>query len=284
MQISFLNGQFISKHDAKVSIEDRGFNFADGVYEVINFKDLVLLNFSKHLKRLKRSLSETKIKSPFINMNSLHLIIKNLIHLNSVNEGFIYIQITRGTSQRNHLFPKNALANIVISLYPHKNFDILKKGVKVKLSSDLRWKRCDIKTISLLPNVLGKQLAHELGVYELWLINSKKKITEGTTSNAFIILDNGKILTHPKNNFILGGVTRDSVIEVAKQNKLELEEKAFTLSQAFSAKEAFLTSTTVGVLPVLSIDDKIISKGKIGSVTQKLMKLYDDYLSKQINE
>ena len=284
MQISFLNGQFISKHDAKVSIEDRGFNFADGVYEVINFKNSVLLNFSKHLKRLKRSLLETKIKSPFINMNSLHLIIKNLIHLNSVNEGFIYIQITRGTSQRNHLFPKNVLANIVISLYSHKSFDILKKGVKVRLSSDLRWKRCDIKTISLLPNVLGKQLAHELGVYELWLINSKKKITEGTTSNAFIILDNEKILTHPKNNFILGGVTRDSVIEVARQNKLELEEKAFTLSQAFSAKEAFLTSTTVGVLPVLGIDDKIISKGKVGSVTQKLMKLYDGYLSKQLNE
>ena len=284
MQISFLNGQFISKHDAKVSIEDRGFNFADGVYEVINFKNSVLLNFSKHLKRLKRSLLETKIKSPFINMNSLHLIIKNLIHLNSVNEGFIYIQITRGTSQRNHLFPKNVLANIVISLYSHKSFDILKKGVKVRLSSDLRWKRCDIKTISLLPNVLGKQLAHELGVYELWLINNKKEITEGTTSNAFIILDNEKILTHPKNNFILGGVTRDSVIEVARQNKLELEEKAFTLSQAFSAKEAFLTSTTVGVLPVLGIDDKIISKGKVGSVTQKLMKLYDGYLSKQLNE
>ena len=284
MQISFLNGQFISKHDAKISIEDRGFNFADGVYEVINFKDLVLLNFSKHLKRLKRSLLETKIKSPFINMNSLHLIIKNLIHLNSVNEGFIYIQITRGTSQRNHLFPKNALANIVISLYSHKSFDILKKGVKVRLSSDLRWKRCDIKTISLLPNVLGKQLAHELGVYELWLINNKKEITEGTTSNAFIILDNGKILTHPKNNFILGGVTRDSVVEVAKQNKLKLEEKAFTLSQAFSAKEAFLTSTTVGVLPVLGIDDKIISQGKVGSVTQKLMNLYDDYLSNQLNE
>ena len=280
MGISYVNGRYLHKSIANISIEDRGFNFSDGIYEVMNFSKKKILNYQKHIKRLKRSLKEIKIPLPFYNLSTLEIIIKKLISFNSYNSGTIYLQITRGSSNRNHLFPNNTKLNIVINIYPQKDLSSLKKGVDIITAPDLRWKRCDIKSISLLANVLGKQKAFDLGVYELWLTYNKGIISEGTTSNCFIVKNNNTILTHPKNNKILGGVTRESVIEIARKNKINVFEKEFTVNQAYKCKEAFLTSTTVGILPVKKIDDYSINKAIIGSITLKLMKLYEDFLRK----
>ncbi len=278
MSISYVNGKYLSKDKATISIEDRGFNFSDGVYEVINFSEGKILNFKKHVQRLERSLSEIEIIFPFANKKILELIIEKLISFNYFDNGFIYLQITRGSSSRNHLFPLNTLPNIVISLYPKKNNKILERGVKVISSADLRWGRCDIKSVCLLANVLGKQMAYNKNVYEVWQTYNNGIISEGTTSNSFIVSKNQAIITHPKNNKILGGVTRDLVLEIAKKNKMKIQEREFKLKEVYNADEAFLTSTTVGILPVLKINDRTINNGIIGKVTKKLIELHKSYL------
>ncbi len=284
MAFCYINGSFELKTNAVVSIEDRGFNFSDGVYEVMAFADQKILNFKKHVRRLDNSLLELRIPQPFVNVKSLELIITKLIKLNNLNDGFIYLQITRGNAKRNHLFPNKINPNIVIFTF---NLNIDKKiksnGVKVGLTEDLRWSRCDIKSISLLPNVLEKQKAYENGYYEYWQIRNSI-VTEGSTSNAFIVNKNNQIITHPINNFILGGVTRDSVIEIAKKEKIEVIEQGFSPDEIDNCKEAFLTSTTVGVLPVVKIENRKVNSGMPGRITKNLIKKYNNYLLDQINE
>ena len=283
MQFNYLNGKFLYKNESKISTEDRGFNFADGVYEVIAFRKKNLLNYSKHIKRLKYSLKNLKINSPLTNLNSLNFILKYLISINFLEHGFLYIQITRGSSERNHLFSSELKSNLFISIFQTKNLTKFKQsGVSVIISNDIRWERCDIKSISLLPNVIGKQAAFNMKAYETWQ-KKKNYITEGTTSNAFIIKDK-KIFTHKKNNHILGGVTRDVVIEIIKKKKIKIYEKKFSIDDAYNADEAFLTSTTVGILPVIKIDKKKISNGKIGILTKKLIVEYDEYLKRQVKD
>ena len=277
----YVNGSYLNKADALISVEDRGFNFSDGVYEVIAFNKRKLLNFNKHILRLKKSLNGISIKKPFSNFKSLELIILHLIDLNHLNKGFIYLQITRGSAKRNHLFPKRVKPNVIIFAFSNKKLDNLLEGVRVGTSEDIRWLRCDLKSISLLPNLLEKQKAYDRGLYEIWQ-KRDSLITEGSTSNAFIVNSNDTILTHPKNNLILGGVTRDCVVSLAKKNKILLEEKAFTLNDIKKCKEAFLTSTTVGVLPVIKIDNLIINNKKIGEITKKITNLYNQFLNNQI--
>ena len=281
MSICYVNGSYQNKTDALISVEDRGFNFSDGVYEVIGFTNNKLLNFKKHSIRLQRSLNGLKIPHPFKNFKSLELIILNLLDLNYVESGFVYLQITRGSAKRNHLFPINIKPNVVIFTFSNKNIKDLLKGVKVGISEDLRWLRCDIKSISLLPNVLEKQKAFDKGFYEIWQTRNNK-ITEGSTSNAFIINSNNVILTHPANNFILGGVTRDCVVEIAKLNGFSVKENSFTIEDIKKCKEAFLTSTTVGVLPVVEIDKYVVNNSKPGNITLEIIDLYNNYLQKQL--
>ena len=281
MSTYYVNGSYLNKADALISVEDRGLNFSDGVYEVIAFNKKKLLNLNKHIFRLKKSLGGISIKIPFSNFKSLELIILHLIDLNHLNKGFIYLQITRGSAKRNHLFPKKVKPNVIIFAFSNKNLDNLSKGVKVGTSEDIRWLRCDLKSISLLPNLLEKQKANDKGLYEIWQ-KRDSLITEGSTSNAFIVNSNNTILTHPKNNLILGGVTRDCIVSLAKKNKFLLEEKAFSMNEIKKCKEAFLTSTTVGVLPVLKIDSVIINNKKIGEITKKIINLYNQFLINQI--
>tara|TARA_E500000178_G_C17023037_1_gene756542 strand:- start:564 stop:1424 length:861 start_codon:yes stop_codon:yes gene_type:complete len=281
MSISYVNGRYLPKKNAKISIEDRGFNFSDGVYELIKFSNLFLLNFEDHTQRLENSLSSIEIVFPFSNKISLKIIINNLIKLNNFESGYVYVQVTRGTAKRDHKFPLNVKSNVIISIFPEKDYKDLLKGIKVKIFPDLRWSRCDIKSISLLPNVLGKEKAHKLGVYEIWQKNINSEITEGTTSNSFIVNHNDEIQTHPKNNNILGGVTRNLVIALAKKNDLKVKEKPFNVKEAYNCKEAFLTSTTVGILPVLSIDEMRISSGKPGEITKLLIAIFQKYQRKQ---
>ena len=284
MSICYVNGSYEEKTSAVISIQDRGFNFSDGVYEVMSFSGNNVINFDKHVKRLSKSLDSLRIKKPLVNYKSLELILKKLIKVNKLDEGFLYLQITRGSSSRNHLFPKLSKPNLVIFTFTTKlDKKLILSGVKVRLTEDLRWKRCDIKSISLLPNVLEKQNAFEEGMYESWQ-KRNNLITEGSTSNAFIVNRNGFIQTHPANNFILGGVTRDTLIEIAKINKIKVIEKAFSLSDLFSSKEAFLTSTTAKILPVVKINEKTIGNGKPGQMTQVLIKKYDELVKCQIHE
>ena len=283
MSFCYINGSYKNNIDAQISVEDRGFNFSDGVYEVMGFRKGKLLNFDRHLNRLSKSLIDLQIDKPFTNTNSLKIIIYHLLKLNNVDNGFLYLQITRGTAKRNHLFPSNIKPNVVIFTFSKGSLDNLKKGVNVGLTKDQRWMRCDIKSTSLLANVLDKQKGHESGFFEVWQLR-KKLITEGTTSNAFIINKKSHIYTHPKNNLILGGVTRDCVVEIALKNNLKVIEKAFDIDDIRNCNEAFLTSTTLGIVPVTKIDNIIINKKKIGLITKDLMNKLEDFLDKQIYE
>ncbi len=281
MSICYINGSFENKFSASISIQDRGFNFSDGVYEVMSFHKNKIINYYRHIKRLDRSLKSLRINKPMRNTKSLELIIKKLIKLNHLTDGFLYLQITRGSSSRNHLFPSLTLPNIVIFTFTTKlDKNMILKGVNIRLTEDLRWKRCDIKSISLLPNVLEKQNAHENGMYESWQ-QRDTYITEGSTSNAFIVNSNNEIQTHPANNYILGGVTRDTTIDIAKKCKFIVKEKAFTISDLSNCKEAFLTSTTARILPVINVDNKKISNGKPGEITKTLINKYNELIKSQ---
>ena len=249
METYYVNGFYETRNNAKISVEDRGFNFSDGVYELISYLDENLIFFEKHYSRLIKSLLSLKISSPLSNKKILKLIIKRLIKLNKIKSGYIYIQITRGTAKRNHVYSKETPPNLVIFCLPLRKIEEFRRGVKVRTSEDLRWGRCDIKSISLLPNILDKQIAFNQGYYETWQIKDNY-ITEGTTSNAFIVDKNGSIRTYPKSKHILGGVTRDVIIQIAKKQNIKIIEKAFTLNDIKWCKEAFLTSTTVKILPV----------------------------------
>ena len=283
MSISYLNGSYIPKNKACVSVEDRGFNFADGIYEVIAFKGLTLLSYKKHISRLKTSAKKIDLDLPFENILSLFLVIKNLININEIKSGYLYIQITRGTAIRNHSFANNIRPNILINIYPKKENLNFQRGVKVITAEDVRWGRCDIKSISLLPNIMGKQLATNSGCFELWQVSSQGKITEGTTSNSFIVNKKNEIVTHPKNKKILGGVTRDNIIYLAKKNDFKVVEESFDIEQLYSSKEAFLTSTTIGILPVVMVNKKKISNGKVGCLTTKLRKIYEEFIENQLD-
>ena len=278
METYYVNGFFKRRNNAKVSVEDRGFNFSDGVYELISYLDEKLIFFEKHYSRLSQSLLSLKISSPLSNKKILKLIIKRLIKLNRIKSGYIYIQITRGTAKRNHVYPKEITPNLVIFCLPLRKVEKFKRGVKVRTSQDLRWGRCDVKSISLLPNILEKQIASNQGYYETWQIKDNY-ITEGTTSNAFIVDKNGAIRTYPKTTHILGGVTRDVIIQIAKKQNIKIIEKPFTLDDIKKCKEAFLTSTTVKILPVIKVNNININTMKIGEIT----KILTSKINKKIN-
>ena len=278
METYYVNGFFKRRNDAKISVEDRGFNFSDGVYELISYLDEKLIFFEKHYSRLNKSLISLKISSPLSNIKVLKLVIKRLIKLNKINSGYIYIQVTRGTEKRNHVYSKSIPPNLVIFCLPLRKVEKFKKGVKVRTSEDLRWGRCDVKSISLLPNILEKQIAFNQGYYETWQMRGDH-ITEGTTSNAFIVDKKGSIRTYPKSTHILGGVTRDVIIQIAKKHNIKIIEKPFTLNDIKYCNEAFLTSTTVKILPVVKVNNIKINKMKIGDVTKILTKK----INKKIN-
>ena len=280
--ITYINNKFVKNSNAKISVEDRGFLFGDSIYELISVFNKKIVNIDQHLNRLKSSLNKVKIKYNF-NKKKIRKIINKLIKLNNMINGYIYIQITRGIAERKHEFPKQYKPTTII-FTKNLNIDkkIYKKGVKIITIPDLRWLRRDIKTTSLLPNVLSKQLAVEKNAFESWLIDNGN-ITEGSTSNAWIIKSSNTIITHPANTKILKGVTRDTVIKILKKNNFNVIEKPFNLIEAKNAKEAFLTSSTLSVLPVVKIDNYNISNGKPGDITKKIMYLYNTYINKNNN-
>ncbi len=276
---TYINNKFINHNKAKISVDDRGFLFADSVYELICVLNKKIIDLDQHLNRLKISLKKVKIKYK-LNKKKFEKIINKLVKLNKIFNGYVYIQITRGVAERKHEFPdKYHPSTIIFTKHLKINKEIYEKGVKIITIPDIRWLRRDIKTTSLLPNVLSKQLAVEKNAFESWLIDNGN-ITEGSASNAWIIKNSNTIVTHPANNKILRGITRDTIIKILKKNGFIIKEKPFNLIEAKNAKEAFLTSSTLSVLPVVKIDNYNIANGKPGDITKKIINLYNNYISK----
>jgi len=272
-KIVYLNNKYLKYKDAKVHIEDRGLQFSDSVYEVVPFYNKKLIEFDFHIKRLKYSLNELKININ-IEKNKYKKIFNKIIFLNKISSGIVYLQITRGVQPRDHAYKKNLKPNIIIYTIdrklnlPNNNF----KGEKAITYQDLRWKRRDIKSVSLLGNVIAKNEAIKKKCYEAILVENGK-ITEATASNVWII-KNKKLKTHPTNSDILKGITRESIKKIIKLNNLKLSEKSFTLKELYGADEVFITSSGNFVTPIIKIDKKIINKGKIGIITLQLAKIY----------
>ena len=274
-RIAYLNSKYINFNNAKIHIEDRGLQFSDSVYEVVPFYNKKLIDFNFHAKRLKYSLKELQIKY-IVKEEKLKKIFNKIIRLNKIRNGIVYLQITRGVQSRDHDYRNNLIPNLIIYTInrklnlPNSNF----KGVKAITYKDLRWKRRDIKTVSLLANVLAKKEAVRKKAYEAILIDNGK-ITEATASNVWIVKNN-KLITHPSNTDILKGITRETVKKLIKKNKLNLKEISFTKKELYNADEVFITSASSFVTPIIKVDSKLVNKGKIGKITMQLATLYAD--------
>ena len=276
---AYVNGRYIPHGAAAVHIEDRGFQFADSVYEVIALIDGRLADEVGHLDRLERSLAELRIAMP-MPRKAMELVIREFARRNRLKNGMIYMQATRGVAMRDFKFPKKSQTTFVMTVYP-ATFDTeaRKKIVgKVLTVPDIRWKRRDIKTTALIAQVLAKQAAAEKGAYEAWMVDDKGFVTEGSSTNAWIIDKNNNLITRPTaNNSILKGVTRNALQALCKKEKLKVVERAFTVAEAYKAKEAFSSSAVALITPVCEIDGKIIGTGQPGVLTCKMLDLYMDY-------
>jgi D-alanine transaminase len=272
-RIAYVNGRYLPHATARVHVEDRGYQFADGVYEVFAVYRGVIIDESRHFERLHRSLAETRIDWP-VSPAGLQLILRRMIRVNRlIGFGSLYLQITRGVAPRNHPFPAGVRSALVITArrLPAIDRRQWRNGVRVITGPDWRWYRRDIKSIALLPNVLGKQRAIEAGAYESWLTTPEQTVTEGTASNAWIVSGDGTLITHPADHRILNGVTRLAVIDVARRLGISVNERPFSVAEALAAPEAFLTSTTSLIRPVVQIDDRTIGSGAIGRCTEALL-------------
>ena len=274
-KIAYLNSKYINFNKATIHIEDRGLQFSDSVYEVVPFYNKKLIDFKFHIKRLKYSLKELQIKY-IVKEDKLKKIFDKIIRLNKIRNGIVYLQITRGVQSRDHNYRNNLIPNLIIYTInrklnlPNSNF----KGEKAITYKDLRWKRRDIKTVSLLANVLAKKEAVRKKAYEAILID-KGRITEATASNVWIVKNN-KLMTHPSNTDILKGITRETVKKLIKKNRLNLKETSFTKKELYNADEVFITSSSSFVTPIIKVDSKLVNKGKIGRITIQLATLYAD--------
>jgi len=278
--ISYINGRYIDHIHAMVHIDDRGFHFADGVFEVIQFKNKILLDGNPHFERLLYSLGELNIPPP-MSIASLKIVIKELIRRNNLNSGSLYIQVTRGEYKRDHTIIEDSEPSIVLTISTEVKIpeDYYTKGVKASLIKDIRWSRRDIKSISLLANILLKDQAKKENSYEAVLYDEENNITEGSSSNIFIVGKDGKIYTHPPTEEILCGITRNTVISLAERNNIEIIEEPFAMKDLKTVKGMFLTSSLRNIIPITTLDKKKIGNGKVDEITKKLIILYNQYIS-----
>jgi D-alanine transaminase len=277
-RFAYVNGRYVAHDEGVVGIEDRGFQFADGIYEVASIIGGAMVDGPGHLDRMERSLAALDIAPP-VSRRVLELIMRELIARNGVVDGFLYLQITRGVAPRDHKYPVGIRPTLVLST---KRVDFLNQarltdGVKVITIPDIRWARCDIKTISLLPNCMGKTQAAAAGAYEALQVDAAGDITEGTSSNAWIVTQDNRLLTRGLSSGILRGGTRDRLIAIAAEEGIAVEEQAFSVAAAKAAREAFVTSATSFLTPVIQIDDTIIGDGAPGPLSRRLAGWYIDY-------
>jgi D-alanine transaminase len=273
-RVVYVNGEYVHEEDAKISVFDRGFLFADGVYEVSAVIGGKLIDNDAHLRRLERSLAELKMGCP-VPVSDIPHIQRELVEVNGVDEGMVYLQVSRGVADRDFSFPKEEQPSLVLftQARPVSSSPKAARGIRVISQDDVRWGRRDIKTVQLLAQSLAKQAALSAGADDAWMVEDGF-VTEGSSNNAFIITTDGVLITRQLGNDILHGITRRTVLDIAKQENLTVEERPFTIEEAQGAAEAFSTSASAFVMPVISIDNKTISQGVPGPITQKLRERY----------
>ena len=272
---AYVNGRYVDHREASVHIEDRGYQLADGVYEVVGVRDGRLIDEGPHIDRLDRSLRELRIGWP-VTRAALAFIMRELMRRNRLRDGLIYMQVTRGVARRDHAFPTVPVKPaLVLTTKNSKRADADPgPGIAVKSQPDIRWERCDIKTVALLPNVLAKQAARESGAYEAWLIDADGCVTEGASTNAWIVTQDGELVTRQTDNGILAGITRHTLKSLCSALQLKFVERPFSLAEAKKAKEAFITSATSFVMPVVKIDGETVGDGKVGLTARRLREEY----------
>jgi D-alanine transaminase len=276
-RIAYVNGRYLPRNEAKVAAEDRGYQFADGVYEVCEVRGGRVVDERRHMARLDRSLGELRIARP-MSPAALAIVLRETIRRNRVRDGIVYVQVTRGVARRDFAFPADHTRPSLVVTARSNDLEHLEQtaveGIAVVTVPDIRWKRVDIKSVALLPNVLAKQTAREQGAREAWLVDGEGRITEGASSNAWIVSRDGKLITHPLGHDILAGITRSVVIDVIKAQGLAFEERCFTVEEAYAAREAFVTSASQIVLPVVSIDGRPVGNGAPGLIATALRRDY----------
>jgi D-alanine transaminase len=277
-RFAYVNGRFVRHEDAAVHIEDRGYQFADGVYEVVTVFDGKFVDQAGHLARLTRSLAELRIAPPRSD-GVLTLLMRELVRRNGLRDGILYIQITRGVAPRDFKFPKNAKSTLVMTTrrQAFSAEDETDTGVKVVTTPDIRWARRDIKSTGLLAQVLAKQAAAEAGAYEAWMVDPEGFVTEGSSSNAWIVTRDGVLVTRQPDHSILHGVTGNTIERLAGELGIKVERRAFTLDEVRDAREAFMTSATTFCLSISEIDGRPVANGYPGEICRALRRRYFEY-------
>ena len=279
-RIAYVNGRYLPFRDAKVHVEDRGYQFGDGVYEVCEVRSGKLIDQRRHLARLVRSLDELRIRMPMARA-ALKIVMGEVVARNRIGYGVVYVQVTRGVARRDHAFPAAEVSPSLVvtarSLNQSRNEALAAKGIAIISVPDNRWGRVDIKTIGLLPNVLARQAAIEQGARDAWFVDKDGHVTEGSSSNAWIVTSNGMLVTRPPDQAILRGITRSVLFEAIKAQGLSIDERPFALKEAYAAREAFVTSATQIVVPVIRIDGHVIGDGKPGPIATALRRAFHHY-------
>jgi len=271
-RVAYVNGRYVPHGGAAVHVEDRGYQFADGVYEVCEVRGGRPVDERRHLDRLDRSLRELRIAWPLAR-KALGVVLRETIRRNRVNDGIVYLQVSRGVAPRDHAFPAETAPSLVVTA---KNLDHDKAeataaaGIAVITVPENRWPRVDIKSVALLPNVLAKQAAREAGAKEAWFVDPDGRVTEGSSTNAWIVTREGQVVTRPADHGILRGITRTVLLDAIAAQGLSLDERAFTVDEAYAAREAFVTSASQIVMPVVSIDGRPVGNGAPGLVATAL--------------
>lgn len=276
----YVNGEYLPEHEATISIFDRGFLFADGVYEVTSVLDGKLIDFGGHATRLQRSLDELEMANP-VTDDELLEIHRELVRANDITEGLIYLQVTRGAADRDFAYPEDATPTIVLFTQAKTGMadsPMAKTGMKVISIPDERWGRRDIKTVQLLYPSMGKMAAKAAGAHDAWMVQDGV-VTEGTSNNAYIVKGN-TIITRHLGHEILSGITRTAVLRMAQEAQMKVEERPFTMEEAKQADEAFVTSATTFVMPVVEIDGETVGTGTPGTVVTRLREIYIDEMRK----
>lgn len=272
-RVAYVNGRYVPHAQACVHIEDRGYQFSDGVYEVCEVRGGRLVDERRHLERLMRSLTELRMDMP-MPLAPMRVVLRETVARNRVRDGLVYLQVTRGVARRDHAFPppgtRPSFVVTARSADRRKQEAAAEGGIAVVTVPDNRWERVDIKTVSLLPNVMARQAAREQGAREAWFVDGKGMVTEGSSSNAWIVTGDGTIVTRPAEHGILRGITRTVVLEVAAQQGLRVEERGFSVKEAKAAREAFLTAASQIVMPVVAIDGAKVGNGAPGPVARAL--------------
>ncbi len=282
-RIAYVNGRYVPHQEAVVHIEDRGYQFADAVYEVCEIWRGKIVDETRHLARLKRSLGELLISMP-MDLAALKVVIREVVRRNRIYDGIVYLQVSRGVARRDHVFPPPGTAPALVitarSLSREKGNQLAEQGVGVITVPENRWERVDIKSVSLLPNALARQKAKEAGAREAWFVDREGYVTEGAATTAWIVSRDGVLITRPNGRDILPGVTRLTLADLAKREGLTIEERKFTVAEAKAAREAFMTAASTLVMPIVTIDGAPVANGHPGTIALKLRALFHEVAEK----